>query len=127
MKKQIFSLEFSKFKQKENKLNGYIYSTSDESTIKFQSVLEPFSRRTEKPAIVIDNGSYETRAGWNLAVEEGPYLRSRAISAKPKNFQGCGSLTKSMNDMILVGNELIDYDTNREGVKKSMFDKNAIF
>ena len=49
---------------------------------------------------------------------DGPHLRSRAVS---------GSLTKTMNDMILVGNELLDYDINREGVKKSMFDKNAIF
>ena len=30
-------------------------------------------------------------------------------------------------DMVLVGNELVDFDTNREGVKKSMFDKNVIF
>jgi actin-related protein 5 len=32
--------------------------------------------------IVIDNGSYECRAGWSF--EESPYLRFRNLVAKPK-------------------------------------------
>lgn len=112
-------------------MKNYEYRTSDQAFAKFRSVLEPFSgnygRNTiEKPAIVIDNGSYETRAGWSFAPDS-PYLRSQSISSKPKNFSGSGSLTKTMCDMILVGNELLDYDMNRENVKKSMFDKNVIY
>jgi actin-related protein 5 len=32
-----------------------------------------------------------------------------------------------MMDMILVGNELIDYDVYRGDTRKSMFDKNVVF
>ena len=81
----------------------------------------------QKPAIVIDNGSFEMRAGWSFNEKEGPYLRCQNISSKPKYFAGSGGLTKAMTEMILVGNELIDMNTDREGVKKSMFDKNVVF
>ena len=93
------------------------------------NIIEPYmnAKTVDKPSIVIDNGSYETRAGWSFNFDEGPYLRSKSVSSKPKHFAGSGGLTKTMNDMILVGNELVDYDMNREGVKKSMFDKSVIF
>jgi hypothetical protein len=58
-------------------------------------------------------------------VQVGPYLRFKNFVSKPKNFSG--SLTKAMNDMVLVGNELNDFDTNRENAKKSVFDRNVIF
>ena len=34
-----------------------------------------------------------------------------------------------MNDMFIIGNELVDFDgvINREGVARSMFDRNVIF
>ena len=32
-----------------------------------------------------------------------------------------------MNDMIQIGNELLDFDTSRENVRKSAFDKNVIY
>ena len=83
-------------------------------------------KQKTRPAIVIDNGSYEMRAGWSFS-ETGPYLRSKAISTKPKHLNGCGGLTKAMMDMILVGNELVDYDINRENIRKSMFDKNVVY
>ena len=47
--------------------------------------------------------------------------------SRPKNFSGSGGLTKEQMDMILIGNELLDYDLSREGVTKSCFDKNVIY
>ena len=40
---------------------------------------------------------------------------------------GASNLGKQMNEMVLVGNELIDFDLNRDGLKKSMFDRNIIY
>ena len=84
------------------------------------------SQDCKKPAIIIDNGSYETRAGWSFNSEEGPYCRFRSISSKPKNLAGTGGLTKGMLDMTMIGNELIDFDLSREGASKSAFDRNVI-
>ena len=51
---------------------------------KYNSTLKPFAFKNiyEKPSIIIDNGSYECRAGWSF--EEIPYLRFRNLVAKPK-------------------------------------------
>ena len=59
--------------------------------------------------------------------DEGPWIRFKNFSSKPKNFSGSGNLTKQMNDMILVGNELLDFDTTRENIRKSAFDKNVVY
>ena len=32
-----------------------------------------------------------------------------------------------MNDMILIGNELVDFDMSRDKVNRSMFDKNVMY
>lgn len=50
----------------------------------FLARLAPFKSKPtqERPTIVIDNGSFECRAGWSF--EEEPYLRFRNYVAKPK-------------------------------------------
>jgi hypothetical protein len=55
-----------------------------ESNERFGPTLKPFKQKQigERPTIVIDNGSYEAKAGWSF--EDMPYLRFRNVVAKPK-------------------------------------------
>jgi actin-related protein 5 len=55
---------------------------------------------------VIDNGSYECRAGWSF--EEFPYLRFRNLVAKPKT-----TVNKAIDSMHLVGDELNEFDAGK--------------
>ena len=69
--------------------------------------------------IVVDNGSYECRAGWSF--EESPYLRFRNLIGKPKT-----NVNKVIDSLHLVGNELNEFDANKIG-KRSMFDRNVVY
>lgn len=63
------------------------------SLTKYKSI-EPDHR----PVIVIDNGSYNCRAGWSF--EDSPYINFRSLVAKPKSFN------KEFTDNVyLVGDE----------------------
>jgi len=73
----------------------------------------------QKPTIVIDNGSYEARAGWSF--EQTPFLRFRNLVAKPKT-----SVNKAIDAMHLVGDEMNEFDNSKVS-RRSMFDKNVVF
>jgi actin-related protein 5 len=68
---------------------------------------------------VIDNGSYEARAGWSFESE--PYLHFRNLVAKPKT-----SANKAIDSIHLVGDEINEIDASKVS-KRSMFDKNVVF
>lgn len=87
----------------------------------FTSRLSPFKARPiqERPAIIIDNGSYECRAGWSF--DEDPYLRFRNQVAKPKT-----SVNRQIDAMHLVGDEINEFEASKVS-KRSMHDKNVVF
>ncbi len=97
-------------------------STSvQEAKDRYQNKLKQYKSKAlgERPTIVIDNGSYECRAGWSF--EEEPYLRFRNLVAKPKT-----SVNKQIDAMHLVGDEINEFDAGKIH-KRSMFDKNVIY
>ena len=55
-----------------------------EATDTYTPLLAPFKSKSiqDRPTIIIDNGSYECRAGWSF--DEDPFLRFRNQVAKPK-------------------------------------------
>jgi actin-related protein 5 len=67
--------------------------------------------------LVIDNGSYECRAGWSTNDE--PNLRFKSIVAKPK------VQLKHEHNEFLVGNEILSYEQGKLH-KKSPFEKNIV-
>lgn len=73
----------------------------------------------KRPCIVIDNGSYSFRGGWNF--EEKPYLNFRSLVAKPKTFY-----KEISTDVHLVGNEINMFDPGKIATR-SPFDKNVVY
>jgi actin-related protein 5 len=73
----------------------------------------------ERCSIIIDNGSFNCRAGWSF--EEEPFLNFRNMVAKPKT-----SVNKAIDAMHLVGDELNEFDASKMG-KRSMFDRNVVY
>lgn len=69
MKKLIFNLE------------GFDKNESITAKDSYEQ-LRPMLKQQERPTIVIDNGSYEARAGWSF--QDSPFLKFRNICAKPK-------------------------------------------
>ena len=67
--------------------------------------------------IIIDNGSYECRAGWSFSSE--PNIRFRSIVGKPK------VQAKGQEHLFLVGNEMLSIDQGKLH-KKSPFEKNYV-
>ena len=70
----------------------------------------------EDIGIIIDNGSYECRAGWSICNE--PNICCRNILAKPKINDGNYS-------PFIVGNSIFEYEQGKIN-KKSPFEKNII-
>ena len=70
----------------------------------------------EDIGIIIDNGSYECRAGWSICNE--PNICCRNILAKPKINDGNYS-------PFIVGNSIFEYEQGKIN-KKSPFEKNVI-
>lgn len=68
---------------------------------------------------MIDNGSYECRAGWSF--ESAPFLKFRNQVGKPKT-----SVNKVIDSMHLVGSEINEIDANKIQ-RRSMFDKNVVY
>ena len=74
------------------------------------------SPNQEDIGIIIDNGSYECRAGWSTCNE--PNICCRNILAKPKLNDGNFS-------PFIVGNSIFEYEQGKIN-KKSPFEKNVI-
>ena len=70
----------------------------------------------EDVGIIIDNGSYECRAGWSICNE--PNICCRNLLAKPKLNDGNFS-------PFIVGNSIFEYEQGKIN-KKSPFEKNII-
>ena len=70
----------------------------------------------EDVGIIIDNGSYECRAGWSICNE--PNICCRNVLAKPKLNDGNFS-------PFIVGNSIFEYEQGKIN-KKSPFEKNII-
>ena len=88
---QVFELEGTEYADPPKLIDSI--DKYKESLMKYQSV-EP----DERPVIIIDNGSYNCRAGWSF--EESPYINFRSVVAKPKSFN------KEFTDNVyLVGDE----------------------
>lgn len=68
--------------------------------------------------IIIDNGSYECRAGWSFS--DTPNLKFRSMVAKPK-IQTKGSA----NENFIVGNDILSIEQGKLH-KKSPFEKNLL-
>lgn len=68
--------------------------------------------------IVIDNGSYECKAGWSCFQD--PNLIFKTIVAKPKVQN-----KNADKEGILVGNDILTYEQGKLN-KKSPYDKNII-
>jgi len=97
--------------------------SAQKATEHFESKLSKYRHKTmqpcQKPTIIIDNGSYEARAGWSF--ESIPFLRFRNLVAKPKT-----SVNKAIDAMHLVGDEINEFEISKVA-KRSMFDKNVVF
>ena len=74
------------------------------------------SPNKEDIGIIIDNGSYECRAGWSICNE--PNICCRNVLAKPKLNDGNFS-------PFIVGNSIFEYEQGKIN-KKSPFEKNVI-
>jgi actin-related protein len=66
--------------------------------------------------IIIDNGSYECRAGWSICDE--PNMRFKNLVAKPK-------IQNKAEHTFLVGNDILSIEQGKLN-KKSPFDKNIV-
>lgn len=112
MKKLLFDIKPIEYKKS--------VSVQD-SVDRYTPLLKPYKSKSieDRPTIVIDNGSYECRAGWSF--EDSPYLRFRNLVAKPKT-----TVNKAIDSMHLVGDELNEFDAGKIQ-KRSMFDKNIIY
>lgn len=68
---------------------------------------------------MIDNGTYECRAGWSF--EKEPYLVYRNLVGKPKT-----SVNKTIDAMHLVGHEMNEFDSSKVA-RRSPFDRNVVY
>jgi len=72
-----------------------------------------------RPVIIIDNGSYNCRAGWSF--DKSPYVDFRSVVAKPKSFN-----KEFTDNVFLVGDECNLFETGKVQ-KRSAFDKNIMY
>lgn len=99
MKKLLFDIKPIEYKRS---------PSVQDSLDKFGPTLKQYKSKLlgERPSIIIDNGSYECRAGWSF--EENPFLRFRNMVAKPKT-----TVNKAIDAMHLVGDELNEFDPGK--------------
>lgn len=92
-----------------------------EATDYFVPRLAPYKTKSiqDRPTIIIDNGSFECRAGWSF--DEDPFLRFRNQVAKPKT-----SVNRQIDAMHLVGDEINEFEASKVA-RRSMFDKNVVY
>ena len=98
-------------------LNYDIFPKYETFNFKKENYLtESQSQNSEDVGIIIDNGSYECRAGWSICKE--PNICCRNVLAKPKLNDGNFS-------PFIVGNSIFEYEQGKIN-KKSPFEKNVI-
>ena len=99
MKKLLFDIKPLEYKRS---------PSVQESVDKYGASLKPYKVKPlgERPSIIIDNGSYEARAGWSF--EDTPFLKFRNLVAKPKT-----TVNKAIDSMHLVGDELNEFDSGK--------------
>ena len=98
-------------------LNYDIFPKYETFNFKKENYLtNPQSPIPEDVGIIIDNGSYECRAGWSICNE--PNICCRNLLAKPKLNDGNFS-------PFIVGNSIFEYEQGKIN-KKSPFEKNII-
>ena len=98
-------------------LNYDIFPKYETFNFKKENYLtNPQSPIPEDVGIIIDNGSYECRAGWSICNE--PNICCRNVLAKPKLNDGNFS-------PFIVGNSIFEYEQGKIN-KKSPFEKNII-
>jgi actin-related protein 5 len=96
--------------------------TAEDSRTKFQSMIRGSWDLDigKRPVIVIDNGSYECRAGWSNDTGDKPYLRFKNQISKPKTL-----ISKEIDAMHLIGDEFSLFDASKLH-KKTMFDREVV-
>ena len=107
----------SSYKKIIKELNYDIFPKYETFNFKKENYLtNPQSPIPEDVGIIIDNGSYECRAGWSICNE--PNICCRNLLAKPKLNDGNFS-------PFIVGNSIFEYEQGKIN-KKSPFEKNII-
>ena len=107
----------SSYKKIIKELNYDIFPKYETFNFKKENYLtNPQSPIPEDVGIIIDNGSYECRAGWSICNE--PNICCRNVLAKPKLNDGNFS-------PFIVGNSIFEYEQGKIN-KKSPFEKNII-
>ena len=107
----------SSYKKIIKELNYDIFPKYETFNFKKENYLtDPKSPIPEDVGIIIDNGSYECRAGWSICNE--PNICCRNVLAKPKLNDGNFS-------PFIVGNSIFEYEQGKIN-KKSPFEKNII-
>lgn len=90
--------------------------TSTAETYNFQGLSDKRAV-SHNVGIIIDNGSYECRAGWANCEE--PIMKFKNVVAKPK------VQAKQGQDVFLVGNDMAQIEQGKLH-KKSPFEKNYV-
>ena len=106
----------SSYKKIIKELNYDIFPKETFNFKKENYMTNPQSPIPEDVGIIIDNGSYECRAGWSICNE--PNICCRNVLAKPKLNDGNFS-------PFIVGNSIFEYEQGKIN-KKSPFEKNII-
>lgn len=96
--------------------------TAEDSRTKFQSMIKGSWDIDigKRPVIVIDNGSYECRAGWSNDLSDKPFLNFKNQISKPKT-----QISKEIDAMHLIGEEFSLFDASKLQ-KKTMFDREVV-
>ena len=97
-------------------LNYDIFPKYETFNFTKENYLTSSAQNQDEIGIIIDNGSYECRAGWSNCKE--PNICCRNILAKPKLNDGNFS-------PFIVGNSIFEYEQGKIN-KKSPFEKNII-
>ena len=109
--------DLTSYKKIIKELNYDIFPKYETFNFKKENYLtNPQSPIPEDVGIIIDNGSYECRAGWSICNE--PNICCRNVLAKPKLNDGNFS-------PFIVGNSIFEYEQGKIN-KKSPFEKNII-
>ena len=97
-------------------LNYDIFPKYETFNFTKENYLTSSAQNQDEIGIIIDNGSYECRAGWSNCKE--PNICCRNVLAKPKLNDGNFS-------PFIVGNSIFEYEQGKIN-KKSPFEKNII-
>ena len=97
-------------------LNYDIFPKYETFNFQKENYISSESDINENIGIIIDNGSYECRAGWSICTE--PNICCRNLLAKPK-------LNDDNFSHFIVGNSIFEYEQGKIN-KKSPFEKNII-